>query len=358
MKYLAFLTLLIACGGDDVDTPPDAPGLDAAPPDAPQTATLISNVQLDGYPHLIDIYVPSAPERAVVFLHGGGGSKEGGAQRELGIAGAPVPPSTEPTPDTAWLAAHHTVFVLPQGQHVDGAARAPTWSNYVMTSGADDVAFLSDLAGALRAGTLDARVPAVSRVHLAGHSNGGMMANRMWCEAPAVFDAYSALSGPASVQLSRGSIPDDPLAGAHPCTPSVARPYLGVVGDADTIIQTAASWTAPTWAINTCLQSGSGDAFVDPGLLNELLFQRTVRLPARCTGAAAEPTTTGNVTRWSDCDGSLQLLRIAGAEHCVLAGALPCMNNKLVGGDCTASLEARLGSPIRDLLLDFFVAQE
>lgn len=75
-------------------------------------------------------------------------------------------------------------------------------------------------------------------------------------------------------------------------------------------------------------------------VLNELLFQHTVRLPLRCSGSAAAPTTTGNLTRWSDCHGSLQLIRVTGAEHCVLSGAMPCMDNKLVGGDCQASLRA------------------
>lgn len=357
-RSLIACLLLVACGGDDAP-PSSLPDAAVADGDVGQPAQLISNLKLGDYPHPIDVYLPAHPVRAVVFLHGGGGSKEGGAQRELGIATAPVAPATTPTPDTSWLDTHGTVFILPQGQAVPGADRAPTWSNYVMTSGVDDVAFLDDLAAALRAGKLDARIPALAHVHLAGHSNGGMMANRMWCERPTTFDAYGSLAGPSSVQLARGRSNADPLFGAHPCAPAIAKPYLGIVGDADTIIQTAGAWDANTWSINSCLQSGTGDAFVDPALLNELFVHRTVRALTRCNATvASEPTTSGNLTTWSDCEGSIQLVRVAGAEHCVLEGQMPCMDNKLLGGNCAISLEARAATPIRDRLLDFFAKSE
>ena len=78
------------------------------------TVVVRKDIKLAGFPHLIDIYAPTNAKRAFVFLHGGGGSKEGALTHEIGIAsdssggGAPVL-------DEAWLILHETTFVLPQG---------------------------------------------------------------------------------------------------------------------------------------------------------------------------------------------------------------------------------------------------
>lgn len=305
---------------------------------------LLRDVQLGTDPHRIDVYLPSNATRAVVFLHGGGGSKEGGAKNEIVIATDPGDGGL--APDDAWLLARETAFILPQGQAIASAAKATTWNNYVMTSGEDDVAFLSALTSAIRAGTLSSPVPAFTRVYLGGHSNGGMMANRMWCEAPGVFDAYAAISGPASVQLDLG--------GAHACQPSALKPFISIVGDDDTIIQSAAAWDAGSWGVNTCLQ-GNGGSFVNPALIPDERFYETVRVPAMCGGAVAAPVTNGNVTTWSDCDGGVRLERISGADHCVISQWMVCRNNQLLGGQCSNSIEAQRGGSMRDALLDFFL---
>jgi polyhydroxybutyrate depolymerase len=318
--------------------------------------TRLADVTLAGFPHPIDIYLPSNATRAVVFLHGGGGTKEGGAANEIGIALEPVAPATAPTPDASWLVASHTAFILPQGQAITAGSLARTWSNHVMASGTDDVAFLTALAAALGGGRLDTRVPSLPRVYLAGHSNGGMMANRMWCEQPGAFDAYASLAGPASVQLDVGPGDGaDPQQGAHPCRPAVARPYLGIVGAADTVIQTDRAWDAATWAINDCLQRGNPDSFVDPRLVPELAFHTRVRVPAVCGGVVAAPVTSadGALVTWSDCSGAVRLTRINGADHCVSAGTLPCVNGRDFGR-CANSMDAVTGLRMRDAILDFF----
>jgi polyhydroxybutyrate depolymerase len=311
---------------------------------ATPTVTLLRDVRLGADPHLVDVYLPSNANRAVVFLHGGGGSKEGGAKNEIVIATDPGDGGV--APDDTWLLASETAFILPQGQAIAGAAKATTWNNYVMTSGEDDVVFLTALSAAIRAGSLSASVPAFSRVYVGGHSNGGMMANRMWCEASSVFDSYAAISGPASVQLDIG--------GAHPCQPSALRPFLSIVGDSDTIIQSDGAWDAGAWGVNTCLQ-GTGGSFVNPALIPDERFYETVRVPTMCGGASSTPVSSGNITTWSDCDGGVRLERIVGADHCVVSQFMVCRNNQLLGGTCSNSIEAQSGVHMRDVLLDFFL---
>lgn len=370
---VAMMIGVVACSSDDAASVPDpgapdggASGTDSgagtgdggtsgdASDGGSTTPTLhvLSGISLPGYPHPIDVYAPSNAERAVVFLHGGGGTKEGGAVKEIAIANEAVAPATTPSADTAWLLASKTAFILPQGQALDSAPKAKTWSNYVMKSGVDDVAFLEALSAAIRGGSLNAEVPKVGKVYLAGHSNGGMMANRIWCEKPTAFEAYSGLAGPASVQL-------DPETGAHPCAPSVARPYLAIVGDADTILQTKDAWATDTWAVNACLQQGDGGSFDDPALINEVRFH-AVRVAKICgtPGSGAVDSPDGKTTTWSACDGHAMLVRVKGADHCVVAGPMPCRDNKLLGGNCDNSLEAESTKRMRDVLLEFFVASE
>ncbi|HPH69284.1 MAG TPA: prolyl oligopeptidase family serine peptidase, partial [Kofleriaceae bacterium] len=200
---------VVACSASPGAGPDSAP--DGAPGDgAPSSIVIRSNVKLGSHPQLMDIYGAAAPTRVVVFLHGGGGNKETIAE-QLGLRvlnGAMV------ATDAAWLIAHNVAFVFPQGQAHAGS-NGFTWSNYVMTSDVDDVGFLNDLASAIRSGTLTPALAATARVAIAGHSNGGMMANRMWCEAPATFDAFVAFAGPASEELTKPT---------HLCVPTVAKP--------------------------------------------------------------------------------------------------------------------------------------
>jgi serine/threonine protein kinase/predicted esterase len=161
--------------------------------------------------------VPSNAVDAVVFLQGGGGTKEGFAHA-LGL-NVDAGPSRELSPEgRAWLLARRIVAVFPQGQYVGQSSSGKTWSNHLMISGVDDVFFLQDLAAALRA---DTPLPHLERLFLAGHSNGGVMANRMWCESSATFDAYGSLAGPPAPALH-------PVTGSHRCRP-LGDPVDGLV---------------------------------------------------------------------------------------------------------------------------------
>jgi len=327
----------------DAALPEDAAPQDATPPqddaakaDAGPAVQVLTDRKLPGFPHLFDIYAPRAPKRVVVFLHGGGGSKEG-AGEQLGLrTETGIGPNATVSYDTAWLAAHDVAFVFPQGQAKAGT-RGFTWSNYVMTSDVDDVAFLSALSAAIRAGSLDGSLPALARVAVSGHSNGGMMTNRLWCEAPNAFDAFVAFAGPASVHLGAGA--------DHACTPAVAKPYLGYIGGKDTVLQTDGNWLADVWTVAPSLANTPG--FVDPNLVNELTFHRTIRVPKTCAGTVAAPTggNNGATTTWSDCGGKTQLVRVTNADHC------------MSGTKCTHTFESDTGRRMIDVLTEYFIAQ-
>jgi poly(3-hydroxybutyrate) depolymerase len=181
-------------------------------------------------------------------------------------------------------------------------AGATTWSNHAMTSGQDDKAFLQALAAKIRSeyGLAD--------ITLMGHSMGGVMANRMWCESPASFNRYVSLAGPASSTFNQP---------ATPCAPgSAAAPYLGVIGDSDSVMQTAGAWAAATWSVNPVVVASSVEAWVNRGVIGEF-HQQQARTAMVCGGLLESNgfTTSGNVDTWSTCAGKLVLKRVRGADH-------------------------------------------
>jgi polyhydroxybutyrate depolymerase len=275
------------------------------------------------WPHAIDVYGSPQPARALVLLHGGSGKKESIVQ-SFGLV-------KDGVIDAAWLVAHQLAVIVPQGQR-NTSEGVDTWTNGVMISGADDQAFLVDLAAKIRLGGLG-ELPAIARVYVAGHSNGGMMSNWMWCRSPTTFDAYGALAGPAAKRLD--------LNGTAPCAPAVARPYLGFVGSADIVLRTTGKWDEPVWTISPTLTSNEL-SWDDPDLVNEERFTDTVRVKQVCDGAAPTPTTSADGTRtsWTACAGSVRLERINGASH---------------GID---SLEETSGLSLKTELLQFFEASE
>ncbi len=289
---------LAGCGGGSDSAPaPVAPPVPAPPPPAASN-TLTTDVVITGFPHKIDIYKPVGATRAVVFLHGGLGEKEHFAFN-LGINGVDGTPATGSV-NWKWLTDNHVVAIFPQGQHISSAPLATTWTNRVMTSGQDDVAFLAALASYAKAQL------GATKVHIVGHSNGAMMANRMWCESPTTFDAYVAFSGPAS-EFYLDSGPN--------CRPSTYKPYYGLIGSLDTTLQTA-TWTSPTWTLNPGFSIGP--AFVDPVLVGEWA-QYVDRAKRVCnqTPLLSEMTVSGSTQTWKKCGttGSLQVQLEIGAEH-------------------------------------------
>ncbi|WP_395704312.1 hypothetical protein [Aquabacterium sp.] len=305
--------VLAACGGgSDADATP-------APPTTPPTTTppTTSQNQIDsftiaGYPHAVEAYRPMGASRAIVFLHGGGGTLHaiayqvflhGGGGTLHAIAyqmGLKTTIEDAPTLDTVnWpaLQSAGVIAVFPQGQSIAGNAR--TWRNHAMDSGQDDLAFLQALAAELR------RRYGIGNVALAGHSMGGVMVNRVWCEAPSTFQSYVSISGPASSHY---------LNAATPCPQPGRAPYLGLFGSADAVIPGA--WEAPTWTVNPLVIGLQPSAFVNPVMAGEWqAFQARAQAMCGETPALMAATQAGGASRWQACGGRLQVQLAYGAGH-------------------------------------------
>jgi len=335
---LAITTALCACGGGNDPQPgslprPDAqatsamagptataqgvlPGLRDRLPDGPALLNQVDRFDVDGYPHAVDAYHPKGATRAIIFLHGGGGTKEAIAY-QMGLKLTPEGSATALTVRWAELEAAGVIAVFPQGQTRAGNAR--TWNNHAMVSGQDDMAFLQALAATLRSRY------GISEIALAGHSMGGAMVNRVWCEAPATFNAYVSISGPASTYYL-----DQPQTA---CAQAGKAPYRGLFGSNDPIIQ--GQWEATTWAINPSVVAVQPAAFVNAQMVGEwLAFQ--YRAGAMCGQApkvdAALPL--GRSSGWSVCGDRLQVALAADAGHDIasIAAALGQSPFQLVNG--------------------------
>jgi polyhydroxybutyrate depolymerase len=320
-----------------------------------------------GFWNSVEIYYTSAATRAVIFLHGGGGTNYGLANN-LGLLSNAAPPADVSDVDFSWLSANNIIAVFPQGQALNDAPGGGTWNNWVMDSGQDDETMLQALAAYVKGKY------GVSSVYLVGHSNGGMMANRMWCESPTTFDGYVALSGPASQHyLTRGNA----------CAPAraAAKPYYGIIGGQDTVLcdnggatdygaadplsgcDPAASWTSATWSINqTYIQSFAAMEFVNPLLISEPQ-QQLARASLMCGEKALTPDaalSNGANTAWSNCGGQLVLQEVPGANHPVSYSNGLCSISS--GNNCSLEVASRSGmagsTGLLDLIVGFLNDQE
>ncbi len=279
LLVLAPLVFSAACGdGGDASSQPTAN---------------VRTTNVAGFPHEVDFYYVPGAVRAVVFLHGGGGRNYKLAY-DLGLNSVDAPP-TSATANAAWLSSHKVLAVFPQGQSLPGGPA--TWDNHAMVSGQDDVAFLQDLAAYIESEY------GISNIYLAGHSNGGMMANRMWCESPGTFKAYISLAGPASSYYL-----------STDCAPTSARPYFGIVGEQDDVLQVTGNWTAQTWKINPLLDAD----FLNPMLIGEW-YQHQARSQFTCSEeTTATPTgSTDTMEMWSNCGGLIRLQHLFFAGHMI-----------------------------------------
>lgn len=327
---LALLASVVSCGKGEDSSDPVAP--------APATVSVKSNQTISGFPHAIDFYISSNAQYAMIFLHGGGGKKEGFANN-LGIKNDSTTSNYDASASgQEWLINNKVMAVFPQGQYVAGAPLATTWNNYVMDSGVDDVAFLQALVAAIQA---DSSLPRVTKYYLVGHSNGGMMTNRMWCESPNTFAAFGSLAGPPSFHLGSG--------GAHPCSPSVVKPYIGVVGNSDTALQTTGNMGASTWTLSN--YNGSSPAWVTSTVLNDLLYFFS-RVTAKCDGTPSGPTVSGQLSTYTGCSNALKEIIISqatiggtpsGGDHCLAD----------LTASCVTTLAGTTGIDYKTVLFDF-----
>jgi hypothetical protein len=144
-----------------------------------------------------------------------------------------------------------------------------------------------------------------------------------------------SLAGPASSTFSPP---------AATCAPgSAVPPYMGVIGDSDSVMQTSGAWNAETWQVNPALVESSREAWVNSSVIAEFR-QQQARTALMCGGVldSSAFTTVGNVDTWSSCSGRLVLKRVRGADHGV------------------ASLDAQMGATssvdVMDAVIAFAVA--
>ncbi|MFG6456590.1 alpha/beta fold hydrolase [Roseateles sp. BYS96W] len=278
------------------------------------TAAAVDRLQaitLPGYPHAINVYRTAGAQRAIVLLHGGGGDLHAVAY-QVGLNSSAAY-TTLNTINWAWLDANKVTLVIPQGQHIPSNPGATTWSNYAMNSGQDDKGFLQALAAKVRSDY------GLADITLMGHSMGGAMTNRLWCESNGSFNRFVSLAGPLSSTVGQA---------VTPCSPgSAPAPYMGIIGDSDSVMQTSGAWEAVTWTVNPAVVASSIEAWLNNVVIGEF-HQQQARTALTCHGTLGSNdfTTSGNVDTWSTCSGRLVLKRVRGADHAV------------------ASLDAQMGS--------------
>ncbi len=196
---------------------------------------------VNGRARTYEIHVPSQltlPAPALFALHGGAGDADvmrrytelNDAADELGF-----------------------VVVYPEGtaNHWNDGRTSEMLANHPSGS-SDDVGFLLALVDTLAtAGTIDR-----TRTAVAGISNGGMMALRVACEAPALFAAYTVVA--ANVPLGIECPGGQPVAMMFiHGTEDELVPYYGGpiadIGDRDRGTAYSVDWTMNNWAVrNIC----------------------------------------------------------------------------------------------------------
>jgi polyhydroxybutyrate depolymerase len=118
--------------------------------------------------------------------------------------------------------------------------------------------------------------------------------------------------GPASAEFTRPDLPCAPGAGI--------KPYLGVIGDEDEVMQNAGLWEAARWTVNPVWVQASVRAWHNDEVIGEFQQQRA-RAMLMCgeTLEAGAFTAAGPVDTWRSCAGRLQLKRVRGAGHAASA---------------------------------------
>jgi polyhydroxybutyrate depolymerase len=265
--------LLAGCGddGEGAIEPDDGP---------PTGAEADGTVEMaDGRERSYRFYAPASvgdePVALVVALHGGGGSAEQFAREDRLEALAD---------DEGFVVVH------PEGisQRIE---RLHTWNagnccGAAAEQGVDDVAFIravvDEVAGAL---PIDP-----DQVFAIGHSNGGMMAYRLACEAADVF---------AAVGLQAGAL------GIDACEPAAPVSLVHVHGTADT---------------NVPLEGGVGSGVAGVSFRPALESLAAVSTPQGCDDEPVEAIDAADpdlaTTTWSCPDGvEVQLALVEGGAH-------------------------------------------
>lgn len=112
-----------------------------------------------------------------------------------------------------------------------------------------------------------------------------------------------------------------------------------------------------TWVLNPILSLGRPPTWVDsvPTVLNDKLFHNT-RTSLKCGGSPSAPVVTGQLTTYSDCNNTVQLIVVAqtqingtptGGDHCL----------SRLSGPCITTLAGATGLDYKSAVVDFFQRQ-
>lgn len=158
----------------------------------------------------------------VIFLHGAGGSASQ-AMRQTGLGGLAV--------RAGFIAVFPEGLAGPAGQESGGLQTWNAWMccGYARDARIDDVGYLAALIARLKAEhPVDPR-----RIHLAGFSNGAMLASRFALERPGIAASIASVAGylPCDAQTPQEPLPVLVIHGNHDQVarfgPTVAHPRTG-----------------------------------------------------------------------------------------------------------------------------------
>ena len=207
-----------------------------------------------------------------------------------------------------------------------------------MDSGQDDVSFLRALASHLRGSF------SLPRLYLTGHSNGGMMANRMWCETgDSLFDGFVSFDGPPSSWFANNSSTQHKSCAAT--SQASPPPYLSVFAYNDSVVGHTPEQHLDDelWQLSAVTRAISPYAFVNDAVLNDIFAFVQLRAPLRCGESPPRTPSTrrDNVRVFSSCNGTAVVAAIKGANT-----DSTCPN--IAAGHCIAFLQKHLGCGLLD----------
>jgi polyhydroxybutyrate depolymerase len=300
------------------------------------------------YTDKIDWVYPNRPNQdvagAIVVLHGGGGSKHGVAyalgvktyDNQIYYTVAGVPAFNED-----FIYNNNMAFIFVQGAAHASTPAETTWQNTMMESGRNDRALLQQIAQ-------DLRTFGFPKVYLMGHSMGGVMTNRMWCEHNSAYDGYASSAGPMSKILKDGDIEYglaacDPLAGQS--AGYAAKKYMEIVGKSDDVIQFTNSQNALNLELHPAVVAKG--YFYSP-LYRHELYNFNFRATKICNQSVANPTADFT----SACAGRLRRRLVPNADHCIKYDA----NDASCVTSLDSGLTAATGKSVMQTLVDFFKA--
>lgn len=324
-----------------------------APASPAQTKLWVNRSVGGGFPHKADFLYPpnrNSQTRAIVVLHGGGGTKHNTAFafgiKKMDTETYSTDPNAADGYKEQFLIDNNVALIFVQGAHLPDRPDTFTWSNNIMTSGQDDKAMLIHLANLLRT------QEGFSKVYLMGHSMGGSMTNRMLCEASATFDGYGSSAGPISSLNSQT------------CNPNPYRPYMFAVGTNDRIIQIVEDRAVGPdvnhindqfLTLDSLTRTIGGNAFISaiPEFRNDITYYQT-RVTQKCGTTMSTPVLNPNNSNWItktqvDCGGTLALVQLRDLDHC--QGAEGVGSYK-----CDRPLTSAGQSDYIQLFVDFFNA--